>query len=88
MWISRKALAEEREKDRQLLTQIVREISETSRAQIRALEAQADAYRAHLAMFEVTEAPESRVVRDEDEWQMEMERVRVASVKLFGEGES
>lgn len=88
MWISRKALAEEREKDRQLLAQLVREISETSRAQIRALESQADAYRAHLAMFHVEEAPESRTTRDEDEWLAEQERYRQATFKLFGGDES
>lgn len=88
MWISRKALAEEREKDRQLLLEVVREVTAAAKLQTEALRAQAEAYQAHLSMFTVAEAPEGHTIRDEDELLAEMERMRAAKFKLHSGEES
>lgn len=87
MWITRKALAEEKKAERELMLELVREVTSTVKAQTAALEKQAAAYERHLSMFDVTDAPEGHTIRDEDEFNMEVERAKAAAVsmKIFGE---
>lgn len=80
-WISRKQLREERERDRQLILQIVADHKALALEMMKM-------QREFMDLFHVTEPPTSHTIRDEDEWAAEQERTREAQWKLFGERES
>jgi len=56
------------------LENVAKEQSAAFKAQAEALTKQMEAFAQYLTLFKVTDPPEGRVIRDEDEWRMEQER--------------
>ena len=58
--------------------EVIAALREAIAEQAKALAAHAHAHRAYMESFQITTPPESRILRDEDEYRLEQERLEQA----------
>jgi hypothetical protein len=88
MWVSKKDWLAEREKDRQAHLEAIRAITDVVQQQLQAVAQMVSHAQAYTDFLYTSGVPESRTVRDEDEFEAEMERKRVEAVMRFHGEES
>jgi hypothetical protein len=76
-WFSRGA--EERQRERETFLEAIRLITEGQQKQVDLMLAQLQGIQTYLNFLYANGEPTSRVMRDEDEWSMEVDRARQAA---------